>query len=232
MTAPPPFVLFGAAHLATMALIAGAALASALLVRRAPASAVARTFCLVLAMVAAVSLFLGMVFDAHLGRSWTEWAPLQLCDVSVGLAVAALVGRRQRAAELLWFWAMGGTVLAVVTPDLARGFPDPTYLLFFGQHGMVIVSAVTAVFGLGLRPQRGAPWRAFGWTVGWAAVTGLVDATTGANFLYLRAKPASETLYNAFGPWPFYLVVTAAFALTVFWLLYLPFLRRRGNSTP
>jgi hypothetical integral membrane protein (TIGR02206 family) len=114
----------------------------------------------------------------------------------------------------------------MLTPDVAYGFPSLWFVAFFGLHGLVVITAALAVFGLGLRPRRGAARRAFLTTLGWAAVAGLANLALGTNFMYLRHKPATPTLLDHFGPWPVYLLVAAALAAALFWLLAWPFTRR------
>jgi uncharacterized membrane protein YwaF len=87
------------------------------------------------------------------------------------------------------------------------------------------VAALVLVFGVGLRPRPGAPWRAFGITVGWAALVGLVNFALGTNFMYLRHKPLAATPLDGMGPWPVYIGTGALVALGLFHLLALPFRR-------
>jgi hypothetical integral membrane protein (TIGR02206 family) len=150
---------------------------------------------------------------------WWDVAPLQLCDMAIFVAVFALLSLHQGAAEVLYFWAGTGTLVAMITPDLGFGFPSWEFTFFFGLHAAVVVSAAVLTFGFGLRPRRHAALRVFGWTVAYAALVGLVNAATGANFMYLRAKPQAGSLLDAFGPWPFYLAGGALVALALFVIL-------------
>jgi hypothetical integral membrane protein (TIGR02206 family) len=149
--------------------------------------------------------------------------PLHLCDFAIFVTALALLTARRGLAEVAYFWALTGTVLAMATPDVAGAFPDWRWFAYYGMHGAVVVSAVVLVVGLGLRPRPGAPWRVFGWTVAYAAVVALVDLATGANFLYLRHKPAEPTMLDWFGPWPVYLAVAGLVGLALFHVLMLPF---------
>jgi hypothetical integral membrane protein (TIGR02206 family) len=158
-----------------------------------------------------------------------DFLPFHLCDFAIFLAAFALVTRRPAAVELLWFWALTGTLLAVLTPAVSGSFPDWRWLLYFAMHGGVIAAAVVLVVGCRIRPRPGGAWRAFGWTAVYAVVVAVVDLATNANFLWLRAKPAQPTLLDWLGPWPVYLMAAGAIGLAGFHLLALPF--RAGGGT-
>jgi uncharacterized membrane protein YwaF len=87
------------------------------------------------------------------------------------------------------------------------------------------VAALLLVFGLGLRPRPGAPWRVFGITGAWAAFVGGIDHVLGTNYMYLCRKPVVATPLDWMGPWPLYIGVGAAAALAFFLLMALPFRR-------
>lgn len=172
-----------------------------------------------------------MIAEWRLGilSAW-DFLPLHLCDFAIFVAAFALLTRRPGAVELVWFWALTGTLLAVLTPAVSGRFPDWRWLLYFAMHGGVITAAVVLVLGCGIQPRPGAAWRAFGWTVAYAAVVGFVDLMTGANFLWLRAKPEQPTILDWLGPWPVYLIAAGAIGLAGFHLLALPFRARRWSE--
>jgi hypothetical integral membrane protein (TIGR02206 family) len=222
------FVPFGIAHLVAIAfpVAVGIALARQIRARHEGRAAL----CIRIALSAAILLLAGWVLLEAARGGWLSLElvlPLHLCDLALLLAVYALLARSQPVAEVLWFWAGAGTILAMVTPDVSRGFPDPQFLVFFGLHGLVVASAIVLVFGLGLRPRNGAARRAFLLTAAYAAIVGAVNAILGTNFLFLCRKPAVPTLLDAFGPWPVYIVVAAGLAFVLFHLLALPFRRER-----
>lgn len=216
----------GALALAATAL---AAVLLAALARRDPRGAAGTAV-----RVGLTALLLGGTL-AYVAAEWRagrlsawDFLPLHLCDFAIFVAAYALVARSRGAAELVWFWAMSGTVLAMVAPDVAGGFPEGRWIAYHALHGAVVASAVALALGLGLAPRPGGPWRAFGWTLAYAAVVAVVDLATGANFLYLRTKPARPTLLDWFGPWPVYIPVAALVGLGLFWILYLPFRRQEA----
>jgi hypothetical integral membrane protein (TIGR02206 family) len=204
---------FGPDHLAALGSTAAAAFAAAAAVRRHPpcASTVKR----LVAASLVVSLVALMVLDAGSGVSWRSFAPLQLCDVLVPLAVWALMRKEPLPFELTLMWSAAGTVPALLTPDVAEGFPHFRFLLYFAQHGGLVVATATLLAD-GMRPRTGTPLRALGWLNVLALAVGLVDALTGANFMYLRAKPGAATPLDDLGPWPLYILVCEPIALVAF----------------
>jgi hypothetical integral membrane protein (TIGR02206 family) len=227
-----PFVPFGPAHLGALAAAVLLAAALVALVRVRPA--LGRPVRLVLA--AGIVLLVAFELSVGAREGWLGWRallPLELCDAALVLCVVTLVAPRAATAEVVYFWAVSGTLLAMLTPDLAWSFPRWEFVVFFGLHGLVLVAALVLVFGLGLRPRPGAPLRVFGITAAWAALVGLVDLAFDANYMYLRAKPLAATPLDWMGPWPVYIGVGAGVALGLFLVLALPFRRewraaRRG----
>jgi uncharacterized membrane protein YwaF len=72
------------------------------------------------------------------------------------------------------------------------------------------------VYGLGLYPRRSAVARVAAITVAYTAFVGIVDALTGANYMYLRSKPATPTLLDVMGQWPWYIVSAGVVAVVLF----------------
>ncbi len=170
--------------------------------------------------------------EALHGTSWRAIAPLHLCDLAVFVGAAALFTRRQQAFELLYFWGLTGTLLAMLTPELAEDFPHHRFLFYFAQHGSLVVGALFLVAGLRMRPREGAVLRALLWLNVVAVGVGVVDFAFDVNFLYLRHKPDAATPLDWFGPWPWYLVACEGLALVLFYLLSLPFARGRPDPRP
>lgn len=85
--------------------------------------------------------------------------PLNLCDWAQGALILALLSRNHRAYELGYFWGFGATLQAIITPDLAQGYPDIEFLLFMLDHAGLITALLYLTLGTGLRPVP-APCRA------------------------------------------------------------------------
>lgn len=218
----PPFERFGTAHWTVLALTA---LFAFNLVYISRGNLERGRWC---DRVLAVFLLLLYPSSLALGRELgllnkDNILPCHLCDLAALCGAAALWFRNQRLAEIVWFWGLAGTLNGLVTPALSESFPSLRFISFFALHSGVVIAAVYLVAGLGLRPQPGAVWRAFGWMQVYALLAGAVNYATGSNYGFLRSKPEQASLLDFLGPWPWYLIGLEALALVLFALLYLPF---------
>lgn len=218
----PPFALFGTAHLWTIAVIVAVSIALPLWVRRSWSQAGTRRLEVGLAIfvvvqeLAKVWLWVGVA-----GRPIKEFLPLHLCSVAVFLTAALLVWRNFRTYELVYFWGLGGTLQAILTPDLDRGFPSPLYLAYFVGHGVIIVGALYATLVFRFRPQWRSVPRVWLTTAVYSYLFVMpLNLVLDTNYLYLRAKPAGATLFDYLGPWPWYLASVALLAWVFFLMVY------------
>src|SRR5438046_8132925 len=149
--------------------------------------------------------------------------PVQLCDVGGFVAAAALIWRQLLLIEIAYFWGLGGTLQALLTPDLRDHFPSFPYLQFYATHDLVVLAALFLIVGLGLHPRPGSVRRIFLLTLAFTVAIALIDLVTGGNYMYLRRVPAGGSLLSLMGPWPWYIVGGGVVALFVLVLLYAPF---------
>jgi hypothetical integral membrane protein (TIGR02206 family) len=147
--------------------------------------------------------------------------PLQLTDAVSATAILALFMPRVLLVELTYFWALTASLQATLTPDLGQNFPSVFYFTYFAYHDGAVVAACLLVFGCRLYPRRLAAWRAFAATLCFAATAGTGDVITGGNYMYLRSKPAHNSLLNVLGPWPWYIASAAAVGLVMLLVLAL-----------
>ena len=218
-------------HLVPLALLVVAAVLLCVAARRAPG----RWIDAVAAIIALVLVIAELSWQPYVlaHHAWSAGAslPVQLCDVGGFVAAAALLWRRLLLVEIAYFWGVGGTLQAVLTPDLGdQHFPSFPYLQFYVTHDLVILAALFLVIGLALYPRPGAVRRIFLLTVAFAVLVGLIDLATGGNYMYLRQVPGSGSLLNLMGPWPWYIAAGAVLTLVVLTILNLPFrLSRLGG---
>ncbi len=222
----PAFPTFGPAHLAILAAVplAGAALAA--VARRRPGAE--RPIRLALAVALAVNELAWYVHAVREG--WVRpphGLPLDLCDVVLWLTVWALAAPRAWLLEIVYYLGLAGSGMALLTPDPGAALASYEGAKFFLAHGGVVASVLFLALAGALRPRPGSWWRVFLAVNVYAALVALFDWRFGTNYMYLREKPASETLLDALGPWPWYVLAAEPVALLLLWLLHLPF---RGDG--
>jgi hypothetical integral membrane protein (TIGR02206 family) len=142
--------------------------------------------------------------------------PFQLTDAVTLVSIVALWRPTPLRCELVYFWALSASLQAVLTPDLGYAFPDVLYFTYFATHAGAIAAACLLVFGEGRVPRPGAVPRVYAITAAFAVCAGLATLATGGNYMYLRRKPAQDSLLDVMGPWPVYILTAAALALALF----------------
>ena len=149
--------------------------------------------------------------------------PLNLCHLTLWLTVAALLTLHPWSYEMAYFIGLAGSSMAMLTPDLWGPFPSYPAIYFFVAHAGVIIGVLYLTWAKLVQPSRYSVWRAFGVLNAYAAAAAVFDLVFRTNYVYLCQKPQAASLLNYFGPWPIYILVGDAFALSCFLLLWLPF---------
>lgn len=220
-----PFAHFGPAHLLTIAAIVLASVSLPLGMKRWGSEVLARRLEGGLALfLVAHELVKIYLLTTYYGFRLIHVLPLHLCSIAVLLTAALLLTRNHRIYEVVYFWGLGGTLQAVVTPDINWGFPELAYLSYFTSHGAIVVGAIYATLYLGLRPTWASIPRVFAITVVYAflfiaPLNWLLDT----NYLYLCRKPIGASLLDHLGPWPWYVGSLVLVAIASFFVYYSPF---------
>ena len=157
--------------------------------------------------------------------------PLALCDIGVLVAAVACWWETALLVELTYFWGLAGTLQGILTPDLNVGFPHLVFFQYVVGHVGIVAAALFLVVGSGIVPRRRAAPRVLAITLAYSAVVGIVDAVTGANYMFLRAPPGEWTLLRVLGPWPWYIASAVGVAAILVTLLDTPFWAGRRRAT-
>lgn len=221
---PAHFHAFGLSHWTAMALMLAISAALVAITRAANNPKIDK------ALRYGLAFFLLVDWVVYLGffyvKGWMTLGntlPLNLCDWATIAVGVTLLRPNQKSFELSYFWALAGTLLASITPDLEYDFPDIRFVLFFFYHAIIITSVLYMTFGLKMRPVPGSILRVAAWTIGYIAVAGTADWLLGTNYGFLRSKPAVATLFDSMPPWPWYIAESFVIGLSAMAVLYLPF---------
>jgi len=216
-----PFVLFGSSHLIALGLTLAVATALVVIVRQhAPADPPIR-YTLGLMLLGVWAWWYVLAWS----RDWLtigDALPMNLCDWATIATLVTLFYPNQRSYELAYFWALGGTVQGMLTPDTPYDFPEVRFLIFFVYHGGIIAAVLYLTFGLRLRPWLQSLLRVVLWSFVYLIAAGATDLLLGTNYGFLRAKPAQVTLFDFLSPWPRYITELIALGFLSAALYYLP----------
>ncbi len=158
--------------------------------------------------------------------------PLELCNLSLIACGVSLLWKNALAAEIAYYWGLGGGLHALFTPELQWGFPSWSFILYFWGHGVTVLAVVFLIACKKFRPRRGSIVRMMVAVNLYALVVGAIDAVMDWNYGYLCAKPSTPSLLDYLGPWPWYVLWLEVIAWLTFLLLSIPFAwRQRAKSS-
>lgn len=156
--------------------------------------------------------------------SWPKTLPMQLCDWAMVVIIIALWTANRRWLEIAYFWGIGGTLQAIITPNLRYGFPDLRFISFFVAHSGIIIGIVFLMLIYGFRPRPAGILRTFAWTEFYFVIAFSIDLLTGENYGFLLHKPEAFSLLSYLSDSrPVYLVQFHLLAWLFFCALYAPF---------
>lgn len=155
---------------------------------------------------------------------WTAQSslPLELCSIASLLAGIMLLTKSRFLFEVLYFIAISGAVMAIVTPDLYFGFPQYRYIQFFFDHFLLILAPLLMIWLYHYQLTWRSVFKSLLFLNGLAAVVFIINQLISANYMFLREKPSGASLLDVLGPYPYYLLSLEFIALSLFSLLYLP----------
>lgn len=225
MEVDPAFRAFGPAHLVVIALTIALPFVLAAFVRKTRWPRCER---IVGRLLAALLLVNYLGYEIYLGvtagLSWEKALPFQLCDWAMIAIIVALLTGRERWLEVAYFWGIGGTAQAILTPDLKYAFPDIRFLSFFIAHSGIVIGIAFVMIMRGFRPHISSIWRTFAWSELYFVLTIAVDSITGVNYGYLLHKPEASSLLSYLSDQrALYIFQMHLLALAFFCALYLPF---------
>ena len=151
--------------------------------------------------------------------------PLHLCDVAVVAAALAIWTRARVWRTLTYFWAIGFSSQAFLTPILEDGPAHVGFWVFWTTHLQVVGSAVYDVFVGGYRPNRRDFLVACAGTLFYGAVVFPIDMLFGLNYGFIGQSDAygAGTMLDHLPGWPwrpFVIYALGVAGMAMLWLVW------------
>lgn len=228
-----PFRAFSKEHLMTMAIIFILGILLFVMRKKLMEDGTRRFFRIFLA-------FLLLIFDVwqHLWLlTEDEWSAkrdlqLHLSDLVVILAIVMLMTKSYKLFQFMYFAGIGSSIQAILTPNLGRySFPHFQYIEFFVSHGGAVIACLFMVAAFNYRPTLRDLWVTVLIVNLYAACVFFLNKLLGSNYLYIMEKPKTASLLDYLGPWPWYLLSMEIVMIVSFYILYIPFWKKRGDSS-
>ncbi len=225
MNEPPQFQAYGLPHLTVIFLTIVLPFALAAIVRRTKSQRLENIIIGVLSAVLVLNYVVYLVFIRSRGVvDWRQMLPMQMCDWGMVVVIVAMWTGKERWFEVAYFWGIGGTLQAILTPNLRFGFPDWRFISFFTSHSGIIIGVVFLMLTRRYRPYPMSIVRVWLWSEFYFVVTLIVDELTGFNYGFLLHKPEAFSILSFLSDSrPLYLLQMHVVALLFFLGLYAPF---------
>lgn len=225
MSPEHPFQPYGVPHLTVIFLTIASPFVLAAIVCCAKSPRFERVIIVTLCAVLVFNYVGYLIFiRSHGVVAWRQMLPLQLCDWGMVVVIVAMWTGSQRWFEVAYFWGIGGTLQAVLTPNLRFGFPDLRFFSFFISHSGIIIGVVFLMLTRRYRPYPMSIVRTFLWSEFYFVVTLIADELTGFNYGFLLHKPEAFSILSFLSDSrPLYLLEMHGVALLFFIVLYAPF---------
>ena len=149
--------------------------------------------------------------------------PFHLCRFANLTIPIVMIWKPERFFQILYYWGMSGILQAAITPDATHGFPHFHYFRFFLGHNGMVLALIYAIVIYDLKPTVRGIWDAFLGINAFFLISIIVNLVLKANYFWICAKPATFSLLDYLGPWPWYILSSEFVALLHFAMAYLPF---------
>ncbi len=153
--------------------------------------------------------------------------PMHLCAISSILIAIVLITNNYRLFEIAYFWAIGGGLISILTPDTAYAFPHFEFIQTQIHHSFLILAAIYMSVVMKHRITfRSYAKSALALNI-YLIVILLFNFTYGTNYMYINETPDFYTfahdLEQIFGSWPNYLIGFELTGWVIYGIAYIPF---------
>jgi len=152
--------------------------------------------------------------------------PLHLCNLTLIMAIIAMITKNKFFLNLVYFWS-AGTIFALLTPEVKINFPHLLNISFFSTHFYLIFSAVYCVKVFNFKPDFKNLLKAFKYVNLAFIIIFFINLALKTNYMFVNYKPTFKSPLDYMGPWPYYIIVLEIITFVCFLVMYLPFYTKK-----
>ena len=156
--------------------------------------------------------------------------PLELCNISLLLTIILLLTRKKLVYEILLFTGLLGATQALATPLLHYDFPHFRFFHFFFTHLMMIWVPIYFTWVKGYRPTIWSVAKLLVFLNVLMPIVMAINKLVNGNYMFLSHKPASASLLDVLGPYPYYIFSMEGLLVFLSLIVWLLFRERAGSK--
>ena len=149
--------------------------------------------------------------------------PFFLCDLVALLLPVILYRQNRKWIGILYFWALAGTMQALLTPEIEDGFHSIHYFRYFLGHAGIIAAVLYTIVIHRIRITWQDFVNAILYAQGYLVIVHIINQGLGSNYAYTMQKPPGPSILDFLGAWPWYILWAEVVMIVMFLLLMIPF---------
>lgn len=132
--------------------------------------------------------------------------PLHLCGISLYIIACSLLMNSYRAFEIAYFWGLGGSLMALLSPGDIFYFPHILNIIFYSSHSLIVIGVLYMTIIFGYQPTWRSLLKASILNILYMVLIAPINLLLDTNYLFLRHKPKGTTFIDLMGTWPWYII--------------------------
>lgn len=150
--------------------------------------------------------------------------PFFMCDLVAMMLPFIIYSENRKWIGILYFWALAGTMQALITPDVEAGFPSFHFFRYFIGHACIIIAVLYTVVVKKINIGWGDFLHAIIYAQVYLVIIHMVNQVLNSNYAYTLQKPPGPSILDLMGPWPWYILWGEFLMVFLYLLLLAPFL--------
>lgn len=178
-------------------------------------------------IISEMSYYWRLVAIPSLGPNPVDHLPITVCGWVAIFGSYMLIGKSQTLFDFSYFWALSGSVFALITPTVIT-YTGPTrfrYYQFWAEHLLCFVAIFYMIFVHKMRPTFKSLIKAYAGLVVLAGVAYYANYLIGpgANYLFMARPESTPSILDILPPnFALRLIIMAAVISALFFVMYLP----------